>query len=164
MHLKDAEPPNVHTYTPCTLPPLSSHDKNRTWGTKQICSYYLYRAEHTSVKTRNNWEAHVHQVCSKYCFFHHMASRTTNISNAAIHVAQKASHCLKQAIFSYNHTVSALSIGQWHIQIFIWREMEFGKKTRQTWEDAEEQRRHLALASMTHSHQLALHSHASVLN
>lgn len=31
--------------------------------------------------------------------FHHMASKATNISNVAIHVAQKASHCLKQPFF-----------------------------------------------------------------
>lgn len=67
-------------------------------------------------------------------------------------------------IFSYDHAVCALSIGQWHIQILILRELVFGKNTRQTWEDAEEQRWHLALASTPHQRQLALHSHASVLN
>lgn len=64
------------------------------------------------------------------CLFR--ASKATNISNIAIHVAQKASHWFNQDTFSYDHAVCVLSIDQWHIQIFILREMVFRRKTRQT--------------------------------
>lgn len=46
--------------------------------------------------------------------------------------------------------VCACSTGWQQIQNFILRELVFWKKTRQTWEDAEEQRWHLALASTPH--------------